>query len=137
MARNSLSARLSAALAASGLVAMAACSDVSTSSAPGMAPADPAASQASAADDDVVAGEVIVKLKDGGDVDALVQRHGVAKGRQGYLHAFDVVHTTRGNERSMAARLSADPAVEYAEPNYIRHVDAIDSRLWAFYNPTG
>jgi serine protease len=37
----------------------------------------------------------------------------------------------------MAARLAADPDVEYAEPNYIRHVDAIDSRLWAFLNPGG
>ena len=36
----------------------------------------------------------------------------------------------------MAARLAADPDVEYAEPNYIRRVDA-DSRLWAFYNPGG
>jgi serine protease len=27
--------------------------------------------------------------------------------------------------------------VEYAEPNWIRHTDAVDSRLWAFYNPGG
>jgi subtilisin family serine protease len=37
----------------------------------------------------------------------------------------------------MAARLAADPRVEYAEPNYLRHVDAIDPRLWAFYNAGG
>lgn len=38
-------------------------------------------------------------------------------GRQGFAHAFDIVHTTRGNERAMAARLAADPRVDYAEPN--------------------
>ena len=33
--------------------------------------------------------------------------------------------------------LKNDPQVEWAEPNYVRHVDAIDPRLWAFVNPGG
>ncbi len=136
MVRISKGGRLSAALTVTALVAMAACSDVPTPSSPSMAPDAPSLSQ-SQSDDEVVAGEVIVKLRDGSDIDALATTHGVGKGRQGYAHAFDILTTTRGNERAMAARLSADPRVEYAEPNYIRHTDAIDSRLWAFYNPGG
>jgi subtilisin family serine protease len=85
----------------------------------------------------VVAGEVIVKVKEGASLDVVAKVHGLAKGRQGFAHAFDIVHTTRGNERAMAARLAADPRVDYAEPNYLRQVDAIDPRLWAFYNAGG
>ena len=137
MVRISKGGRLSAALTVTALVAMAACSDVPTPSSPAMAPEGPSLSQSQAADDEVVPGEVIVKLKDGADVDAVARTHGLGKGRQGYGHAFDVLHTSRGNERAMAARLKNDPSVEYAEPNYLRQVDAIDSRLWAFRNPGG
>lgn len=136
MVRFNKGGRLSAALTVTALVAMAACSDVPTPSSPAMAPDSPSFSQAQA-DDEVVPGEVIVKLRDGADGDAVARTHGVGKGRKGYGNAFDVVHTSRGNERAMAARLANDPNVEYAEPNYLRQVDAIDSRLWAFRNPGG
>jgi serine protease len=136
MLRNKLGGRMSAALSATALLAFAACSDISTPSSSQMSP-DAASQSKSGADDDVVAGEVIVKLKDDTQLDAVVTTHGAGKGRQGYAHAFDVLVTSNGNERALAARLAADPRVEYAEPNYIRHVDAIDSRLWAFYNPGG
>jgi subtilisin family serine protease len=43
-----------------------------------------------------------------------------------------VLSVARGSERAEAARLSADPRVEYAEPNYIRHIEG-----WAHYNPGG
>jgi serine protease len=42
-----------------------------------------------------------------------------------------------GAEHAAAARLAGDARVEYAEPNYLRQTTAIDSRLWAFYNPGG
>jgi serine protease len=44
---------------------------------------------------------------------------------------------SRGSEASEAARLSADPRVEWAEPNYLRQATAIDPKLWAFFNPGG
>jgi subtilisin family serine protease len=96
----------------------------------------PALSKAQA-DEQVVAGEVIVKLKDASDasLDAVSKRHGLGKGRSGYGKAYEVLLTGRGNERAMAARLAADPAVEYAEPNYLRQVDM--GELWAFSNPGG
>jgi len=135
MSRSKFSVRTTV-LAVAATLALAACSDTPEPVAPLGAPASPNASR-SEAEDPVVAGEVIVKLRDGVSLDAIATAHGVAKGRQGFAHAFDIVHTSRGNERAMAARLAADPRVEYAEPNYLRHVDAIDSRLWAFYNPGG
>ena len=137
MARISYRGRVSSALAAAALLALAACSDAPMPMSPSVAPDESASFARAEADDDVVAGEVIVKIRDGADLDAVVKTHGAAKGRQGYKHEFDIVHTSRGNERALAARLSADPAVEYAEPNYIRHADAIDARLWAFFNPGG
>jgi subtilisin family serine protease len=137
MSRTSLTGRLATALAAASALAVAACSDVPVQpDATGPAPTSPALSKAPDVDD-VVAGEVIVKLKDKASVDAVSTRHGLAKGRTGYGKAFEILVTGKGNERAMAARLSADPDVEYAEPNYIRHVDAVDPRLWAFYNPGG
>jgi subtilisin family serine protease len=42
-----------------------------------------------------------------------------------------------GTERTLAARLTADPQVLWAEPDYLRQPTAIDPRLWAFYNPGG
>src|SRR4051812_11730127 len=134
MARIGLNARLSAAAAAAGLLVLAACSDTTTTAAPQMSAADPVASK-SVASDDVVEGEVIVKLKDGTTttIDEVASKHKAKKDKKGYGNKFDVVKTNKGGEAALAAELSADPDVEYAEPNYIRHVDAIDSRLWAFY----
>ena len=134
MSRSSLTGRLTTALAAASALAIAACSDVPVQpDATGPVPSAPALSKAPA-EDEVVAGEVIVKLKENASLDALSARHGLAKGRSGYAKSYEILLTGKGNERAMAARLARDPAVEYAEPNYIRHVDAIDSRLWAFYN---
>ena len=137
MSRSSLTGRLTTALTAASALAIAACSDVPVQpDAAAPAPTSPSLSKAPA-EDEVVAGEVIVKFKDNALVDAVTKRHGLAKGRTGYGKSFDVLVTGKGSERAMAARLARDPDVEYAEPNYIRHVDAIDSRLWAFYNPGG
>jgi subtilisin family serine protease len=125
------------ALALAALAAAAACSDSPVAS-PTLSPESPAFAKAEA-EDPIVAGEVIVKLREGAaiTVDALVSRHGAKKGAKGYKNAFDILKTNAGNERALAAKLAADPDVEYAEPNWIRHTDAVDSRLWAFYNPGG
>jgi len=141
MSRSPSKGRLTAVLAAAASLTLAACSDTLVPVQPeasGPAPSSPSLSKSQAGDDGVD-GEVIVKLRSGAQetIDVLATKHGVAKGRSGFAKAFDIVHTGKGNERAVAARLAADSDVEYAEPNYIRHVDAIDSRLWAFYNPGG
>ena len=53
---------------------------------------------------DVVAGEVIVKLKDNASLDAVSARHGLGKGRSGYGKSYEILLTGKGNERAMAAR---------------------------------
>jgi subtilisin family serine protease len=126
------------ALALSALAAAAACSDSPVASST-LSPEAAALARIDAVEDPVVAGEVIVKLRDGSavTVDALASKHAAKKGAKGYKNAFDILKTNAGNERALAAKLAADPDVEYAEPNWIRHTDAVDSRLWAFYNPGG
>jgi subtilisin family serine protease len=129
--RKALSA---ASCAAAVTLAFASCSDPL----PTAAPDGPSlAKSAPAQDDPVVPGEVLVAFKDGVDPDAKIKLKKLKSKAKGYKNAFDVVESARGNERALAAALAGDPDVEWAEPNYIRQVDAIDSRLWAFYNPGG
>lgn len=142
---------LSTGAAAALVLTLANCTDAPTSASssspqpggPSLSQGKSASSQGNSAnaqgDDDVVSGEILVGLKDDADAIAAALAHGngLGLGRAGYKNAYRVFTVTRGNERAMAARLAADPRVEYAEPNYIRQVDAIDSRLWAFFNPGG
>ncbi|HEX6751507.1 MAG TPA: S8 family serine peptidase [Longimicrobium sp.] len=97
----------------------------------------PQAAAPSVAVDPVVPGEVLVKFKDVNGAIAAARSLGTPVQQEGYRHAYSIVAVENGQERAEAARLAADPRVEWAEPNYIRHVDAIDSRLWAFFNPGG
>ena len=85
----------------------------------------------------VVAGEVIVGLFASADAAQVASAHRFAVSGTGPHGAFTILKTAAGNERAAAAALRADPRVRYAEPNYLRQPTAIDSRLWAFYNPGG
>jgi subtilisin family serine protease len=85
----------------------------------------------------VVPGEVIVKFRAGADVQGALGTHGLTLGESGYRGAFAIARGAAGSERAKAAALRADPRVEYAEPNYLRTADAVDPRLWAFFNPGG
>jgi subtilisin family serine protease len=126
--------RISAVLA---LAALAACSDATVT--PAAAPAEPelAPLATAAAAEQVVPGEVLVKLRGGGSVEQLATGHGAALARMGHRASFGVLKVEAGGERALAARLRRDARVEYAEPNYLRQPDVIDPRLWAFFNPGG
>ncbi|HEX8690928.1 MAG TPA: S8 family serine peptidase [Longimicrobium sp.] len=89
------------------------------------------------APEQVMPGEVLVKVKPGADVSAVGQAHGLALAEMGYRGAFAVLRGAAGNEHAMAAALKGDARVEWAEPNYLRQPNVIDSRLWAFFNPGG
>lgn len=124
--------RFRTAAAAALTFAVAACSD---------APAGPEATapapkpMAQQNQDAVVPGEILVKMKDGFTFEQLRGTTGVSFNRAGYKSEFAVMGVERGQERAEAARLAADPRVEWAEPNYLRQTQAIDPKLWAFYNP--
>ena len=117
---------------------LAACSEVPTTPATAENQlSGPAAFAAQAAAEQVLEGEVIVKLRDGADVNTVAQAHGLALGYAGRNNAFYVLRGNTGNERSNAAALRNDARVQYAEPNYLRQPTTIDPKLWAFYNPGG
>ena len=87
------------------------------------------------AEEAVVPGEIIVGTKGNVSLETVATRHGIGRGVA--QRGFATFAVARGSERAMAARLAADPDVAFAEPNYLRQPDAIDTRLWAFYNPGG
>ena len=82
----------------------------------------------------IMPGEVVARIRDGGDADLVARTHGLQVAEQGYRNSFVVLRGAVGNERALAARLRQDARIEYAEPNYLRQTQAIDSRLWAFFN---
>jgi subtilisin family serine protease len=122
------------ALGVIALAALAACSD--TPSSPANTQLIPQARN-SVQQDEVVPGEVLVKFRDGSTGVLTARKYTSGIRSSGYKHAFEVLAAEPGQERALAAQLAQDPNVEWAEPNYIRHVDAIDGRLWAFFNPGG
>jgi subtilisin family serine protease len=129
---------MSAGIAAVAVASLAACSNDTITPDEGMTvPASPVLSANARGPEQVMAGEVIVKLKDGASEVDVANAHGLAVGEHGYRNAFVVMRGAAGAERANANALKGDDRVQYAEPNYLRTADAIDSRLWAFYNPGG
>lgn len=115
-------------------LAAAACSDAPSS--PEAAPVPRSLPQASV--DAVVPGEILVQMKEGIDFSVLTPSSGgVRFNRVGYAGSYGVLSVARGSEYAEAARIAADPRVEWAEPNYIRQPTAINPKLWAFFNPGG
>lgn len=126
-----------------GIVALVATSLVACSEAPVSPDANPRPPQdiamgAGQSDrEEVVAGEIIVKLKGEASAEAVGGRNGFEIGERGYRDAYVIMRGGSGDEHSNAKKIAADPDVEWAEPNYLRQPTAIDSRLWAFLNPGG
>ena len=120
---------------------LAACSDDPVQPDASSAPADLSLTLRglrAAGPEQVMPGEVIVKLRAGADARALGRAHGLALAGRGYKDAFVLLRGAVGAEHATAAVLRNDARVEYAEPNYLRQPTAeIDDRLWAFHNPGG
>ena len=127
----------SAGIAALAAISLAACSEapISPNNGPDV-PQEIALSANVSAPEQVMAGEVIVKLKDMASAADVGRAHGLAVGERGYKDAFVVMRGNAGAEHANANSLKSDSRVEYAEPNYLRQPD-VDPRLWAFYNPGG
>lgn len=94
---------------------------------------------ASAAPEQVMPGEVLVKPREGVDVADVAAAHGLAVAARGYRDAFFVLRGAIGSERANAARLRQDARLVYAEPNFLRQPTGtpVRSELWAFHNPGG
>ena len=128
---------MSAGITALAVASLAACSETALSPNDARDVPEVAFSANVRGPEQVMAGEVIVKLQDGASEEAVASAHGLAVGEHGYRNAFVVMHGNAGAERANANSLKNDSRVEYAEPNYLRQIDTIDEKLWAFYNPGG
>lgn len=132
-----MSRALTASLAMLAAAFLAACSDNTVTPNPSATvPQDLRLGVSQSDREDMVPGEVLVKVRDDADVAEVGRGHGLALGRQGLNGAFAVLHGNKGSEVANANSLRADPRVEWAEPNYLRQ-PTVDPRLWAFYNPGG
>ena len=102
------------ALGVFALAALAACSDMPSSSVN-----EQLIPQARASQDleQVVPGEVLVKFRDGSTGVMTARKYSSGIRRSGYKNAYEVLSSQPGMERALAAQLSADPNVEWAEPN--------------------
>lgn len=128
----------SAGFTALAVASLAACSDTTLSPRSTLDVSDaPVLAANVSGPEQVMAGQVIVKLKDGASEEAVASAHGLSVGEHGYRNAFVVMHGNAGAERANANSLKNDSRVEYAEPNYLRQIDTIDPNLWAFRNPGG
>jgi len=119
---------------AAALVLLAACNSDSTpltgdSEQPEAVESMPMAVRA----EEVWPGRVLVKVAEGADLAGIARGRGlqVAETRRGFaiLQGAAV-----GNERRLARELATDAGVEWAEPDYLRQIDAINPNLWAFRN---
>ncbi len=129
---------MSAGLAAIAAATLVACSEAPVSPLDGPnAPDGLSLAMNAQAGEQVVAGEVVVKLRDGVDVADVGRTHGLGLSERGYKNAFVVLRGAAGAEQANARALKADARVEWAEPNYLRQPTVIDPKLWAFYNPGG
>jgi len=109
------------ALSTAALLALAACSDIT--SAPSGASA-PLRTRASRADDgrELVTGQVIVRYRPEADRPAVAARHGGKKKEDMLLGRTEIVEVPLGEEEAVAAELANDPDVEFAEPDWVVRV---------------
>ena len=124
---------LKAAVAAATLAFLAACAD----SAPLSPPLAGAPASASQAPEEVMDGEIIVRLADNTDATTVAQDNGLVVAQSMRAARFYVLRGDAGSERARARLLLRDNRVLYAEPNYLRKPTAINPNLWAFRNPGG
>ena len=131
--------RMRTLLLAAAVVGLAGCSDDAVQPDAISAPADFSLRglRASSGPEQVMPGEVIVKLNAGVDAATVGKAHALALTGRGYKDAFVVLKGAVGAEHAAAAALRKDGRVAYAEPNYLRQPTAINPNLWAFFNPGG
>ena len=125
--------RYAASLVALFALLTAACQDLTQP--PGVADGPLFSASAAQEAERVVAGQILARLVEGADDQAVAASHGLQVNRPAASGGFTVFQGAAGTERTLAARMGADAQVVWAEPNYVRETTTIDPRLWAFYNP--
>jgi subtilisin family serine protease len=107
-----------------GLVAafavLAACSDSVPTAA--VAPIAPDVAQADAAQQEIVPGQIIVRFTPGANRAEVAWEHGASKKEDMLLPRAEILEVPEGREREIAERMSRNPNVEFAEPDYVMKV---------------
>jgi serine protease len=107
------------------LLALAACADLPTSSTPTLDARSlslggaPRASYDAILRADFVAGQVIVRYREGADADAVPQRHRGRRKQDLLVERAHLIEVAEGDEASVVASLRSDPDVEFAEMDYL------------------
>ncbi len=120
------------------LLVVVACQDTSEPSAPApslAAQAEQALERVpmSQAPERVMAGRVLARFAPGVSAPAVAAEYGLAVAETRGGGAFTILRGGVGNERALAARMSGDSRVVWAEPDWLRQT-TVDTRLWAFAN---
>ena len=123
--------------AAAAVAVLAACSDTSAPTGDDQLIRALAPSASRGAIEAVVPGEVVIQLRDGSDPAEFARGKGLAVAERLSAPGLAIVRVAAGNERAMAAQLNREPALRFAEPNYLRQPHTINPKLWAFRNPGG
>src|SRR5678815_1919785 len=99
---------MSAGITALAVASLAACSETALSPNDARDVPEVAFSANVRGPEQVMAGEVIVKLKDGASEEAVASAHGLALGEHGYNNAFVVMRGGAGAEQANANSLKND-----------------------------
>jgi subtilisin family serine protease len=104
-----------------GLFGLSACSDLSPvdSSRDALAPGGVKLNEAVAEAQEFVPGQIIVRFRPGAARSEIAQQHRAQKKRDMLLERTEVLEVEPGQELEVAAQLSRNPNVEFAEPDWI------------------
>jgi PKD repeat protein len=105
-----------------GLFGLGACSDlnpVDAAARDGLAPGEVKLNEVAAEARDFVPGQIVVRFRPGAARSEVAQQHRAQKKRDMLLERMEVLEVEPGQELEIAAQLSRNPNVEFAEPDWI------------------
>jgi subtilisin family serine protease len=117
----------SALVVLAGSLGLAACTDRLSVNPIGQLPAPASRSSSASANgqipgEDFVAGQLIVRYRPGAEPVEVAKKHRAKKKDDMRLARAEIVEVPEGEEVAIAAELSQDPDVEFAEPDYITRI---------------
>ncbi len=122
--------RYAAPLVVAGLVVLGACSDLNPVDA-GRGALGPGgvSRSAAAADEEIVPGQIIVRFRPGAARSEIAEQHRARKKADMLLERTEILDVPVGQEAAIAAELSKNPNVEFAEPDVILRVGPCETAV--------
>lgn len=104
-----------------GVLGLSACADRSSTPVAAI-PAGPARNEAAVPGEDFVAGQIIVRFTPGANRSEVAEAHRAHKKDDMLLARTEILEVPAGEELAIAERMSKNPNVEFAEPDWIQKV---------------